>query len=834
MNDDAIATFRRYLNEYDPTWSGPVGSAERQRGKLKKNPDPAGTHRLEARIGLIQAQLAAGQHPALRQNAEDLIALADKEAKADDDLAARVRIKLKESYEQTGPYEKQIEIRREFLQAHPKHPEAPAISRWIAYIFMNNGLPDEAVVAFEEFIGGENYQFIDNAAANVPDPESGITPAAQLERWRQEAAHLIGQIRFDQGAYEKAIARWKKYVQQHPNGAEWAAAQSGIVNASFQLALEAVASDDEDLARERFNEFLATYPLDPRARQILFTLGQMHVVAAEKMEEDAKAKPGAVKARYEQAIAAWARLIGKYPQTEEASLALYRTGILQSEKLDRLEDGLATFKRLQWGSWAAPAQARVTLLSEKSLGVATERTFRSDEKAEVAVTARNIEKVTVSLYPLNLESYFRKTHRLDRIDHLDIGLIQPSKTWEVAFDDYRKYQQLDRRIPIPLPGKGAAAALVKVEGGDWSATTLVLRSDIDLILKSSRREVLVYAEDRRLGKPAAGADLLISDGSKIIATGKTGEDGVFRGRFPELAEQGSVRVFAKSPKGVATNLLEIGTLQSSSGLAARGYIFTDKPAYLPGEEVNIRGILRDVAEGSYQVPEAKNWHVSVHDPAGRLLAFDEVEIDKFGAFDSSLSLPASAALGGYQITAKVAEGTTRWTGAFEVSESKIDRIRLAIEFPESVYFRGEKVSGTIRANYYWGSPAVDQIVEYTLPDGRTLSGKTDAAGELQFEIDTTGFVPGQMLVFNAAIAAHNLNQSEAVFLAELGYGIEVKPSGPVALAGQPIPVTVRTTGADGEPVGRKLTLTILRREVSKSNPTLEAVPWLSHQPPAPR
>jgi tetratricopeptide (TPR) repeat protein len=99
------------------------------------------------------------------------------------------------------------------------------------------------------------------------------------------------------------------------------------------------------------------------------------------------------KEEYAKAIEEWSRLISKYPNTEESSLALYRTGVFQSEQLGQLEDALATFRRLTWGSWAQPAKARVVMLSQKSLGVATERTFRTSEVAKIAVTVRNIVAV---------------------------------------------------------------------------------------------------------------------------------------------------------------------------------------------------------------------------------------------------------------------------------------------------------------------------------------------------------------------------------------------------------------------------------------------------------
>ncbi len=832
QHPQAAATYQQYLDQFDPTWSGVVGSAERQRGQLKENPKPAGERRLEARAALIDALYHAGNYVAAKQNADDLLALLAKERPDDGDFAARIRLRRLNAYDKEGSPEKQIANRHDFLKHHPAHEEAPAVSNGIAVIYSRTGRADDAVAAHEDFIAGVNYTFEADEKATTPDPKTGVSPAEKVEQWKRAAAFQIGQIRFSQSKYEDAIARWQKYVVRYPNGAEWAAAQSGIVNAEFQMAVAAVAADDEKIARERFGAFLKKYPLDGRSRQILFTLGQIHMAAAEKMEAEDK-KGAAVDTRYKQAAAEWSRLISKYPNTEEASLALYRTGIIYSEKLDRLEDGLAAFKRVTFGSWAGPAKARVVLLSEKSLGVATEHTFRSNEQLEIAVTTRNIEKLKISLYPLNLESYFRKTHQLARVDHLDIDLIQPDKTWEVELEDYTKFREMVRRIPVAVGRGGAFAGIVKVEGGDWSATTLVLRSDIDLILKSSRREVLVYAEDGRKGQPAAGAKLLISDGSKIIGTGVTGEDGVFRARFDELKEGDSVRVFATTKTGIATNMLNIGGLSFSSGLGRRGYIYTDKSAYRPGERVAVRGVIRDVKEGSYIVLEETAWEVRITDPSGRMISLTEVKLDRFGAFDSGLALPRGTQLGDYGITATEPKSGISYSGVFKVAEFKLDRIRLAMEFPQRVYFRGEMVKGTITATYYWGSPAANQIVQYTLPDGRQRTGTTDEEGKLKFELDTTGFKPGQALNFAAIINTFNITQNASVFLAQLGFRVGVKPAQPLALSGEPFEVELKTTGADGEPVGKELTVTVLRRELAKSNRTLEAVPWLSHAPPIP-
>ncbi len=817
----AIAALRQYLDEFDPIWTGPVGSMARQRGQLKQISVAPGKHRLEARFALISSQVVNGDNDAARQNIDAFLPLLEDDVMDFNDGSGGVlrRDKADVAYQRVLTYSQDppnyVAEAQRFLAAHPAYRLSMELARGLPNKLVELGRTDEAIAAHRDFVDGENFQFIADDKATIPDPQTGVSPAEHLKGLQRESFFQIAQLWFEQKKYDEAIKQWQAYVNRYPDGAQWAESQSGIINAEFQIGLDAVAAGDEALARRHFAEFLTQYPLDQRARQIMFTLGQMHVAKEE----------------YGKAIEEWSRLVSKYPNTEESSLALYRTGVFQSEQLGQLEEALATFRRLTWGSWAQPAKARVVMLSQKSLGVATERTFRTNEVVNVAVTARNIETLKVSVFPLNLESYFRKTHVLGRIDHLDIDLIEPERTWEVKLDGYQKYTQLIRNIEIPFPDNLAGVAVVKIEGGDWSASTLVIRSDIDLILKSSRKEALVYVEDQLRNEPAADTELLFSDGSTIIATGKTGADGVFRGKFPELTKIDALRVLATGPHGSATNLLNIENLRFSTGLSRRGYLYTDKAAYHQGESVAIRGVIRDVQDGSYIVPEQREYRVRVMDPSGRLLGESDVTLSEFGAFDAAIQIPNSAALGAYSIIAHPSDKKEiTHQGSFVVQQFKLDRIRLAFDFPRRVYFRGEEIKATLSAIYYWGSPAPDKLVEISLPDGRKLSQKTDAEGKIEISLDTAGFVPGAPLQFGASIPSLNLSANTAVYLAKLGYRIGLKPDQPLALANEAFEVQIETTGADGEPVGKDLTLVVSRSETQRQNPVLEAVPWIAYNP----
>ena len=95
----------------------------------------------------------------------------------------------------------------------------------------------------------------------------------------------------------------------------------------------------------------------------------------------------------------------------------------------------------------------------------------------------------MNLYKLNLEAYWRKMYDVKGVEDLDLGLINPNKTWQYDVPDYEKYKPFECDIDIPFDGAGVYA--VQVGDESLESTTLLVRSDIETITKTSRREVLV-------------------------------------------------------------------------------------------------------------------------------------------------------------------------------------------------------------------------------------------------------------------------------------------------------------------------------------------------------
>ena len=827
----AVNDFHAYLDEFDPDWTGPTGSTA-----LKEvNPPPPGEHIVEARFRLARAEIDRGSRPQGRWQAEDLIRMLSADDAGDErELLADTRWLVVRSYNMPNPpgahLDMAVTASRDFLRNHPVDPRAVKAAFDIAQAYQNHGRTSDAVEAYRGFIDGDGFQLPNGETATAEHPDLPKSPAELKEEWTQLALYRIGAIQFQQHEYENAIETWQSYVNRHPNGANWAASQNGIVNAQFQQGVQALAEKEYARARGAFQQFLREHPLDQRARRILFAFGQIAAAEAEQAEEDERDEDE-VHTLYRKAVDEWRKLVGKYPNTQESSLALYKIGMIHEEKLQDFDAALDAYRNLTWGSYASQARQRIQVMTETSLTARTERVFRTDETPRIRVNSRNIETLTVRLYRIDLEAYFRKMHSTGDVHSLDVSLIEPDKTWEETVENYRDYMPYEQTIDIPFEDGEPGACVVSVtDEENWRATTLVLRSDLEIIVKSSRREALAFAQDRLANQPAEGVRILLSDGESVFATGETGEDGVYLASHDDLKDLSNVRVMAVRDGHVAAHNLNLKGLGFSSGLVPKGYIYTDRHVYRPGETVSCRGILREVVDGEYAVPHNIDFDVSILDAQGRLLRQDPVELSRFGSFHLDVPLTDNAALGDYTIQATGTDADGKpltFNGTFKVQEFKLEKIRLALDFPQSVYFRGETVRGEATAEYYWGQPVADSAIRVTLPDGRVETKRTDEQGRIELSFDTTPMAPGSALSFQAQLKGENVSTSAVLFLARLGYTAAVSAGEDLVLAGTPFDVTVKTTAADGEALGKQMTLTVLRRETPKPDKVLDRIPWMA-------
>ncbi len=155
-----------------------------------------------------------------------------------------------------------------------------------------------------------------------------------------------------------------------------------------------------------------------------------------------------------------------------------------------------------------------------------------------------------------------------------------------------------------------------------------------------------------------------------------------------------------------------------------------------------------------------------------------------------------------------------------------NEIRLEVELPRKVYYRGEKIEGKIRLRYYYGTPLAGREIQYQLADDRLHTGTTNAAGELAFEFPTRRYSESQALALAVLAPEHNLRTVERVFLAARGFDIRVSTVRKVYLGGETFDANVTVTDPADKPVGVTLKLEILEKVTADgksgerlSNPT---------------
>ena len=218
--------------------------------------------------------------------------------------------------------------------------------------------------------------------------------------------------------------------------------QQGILDAEYQIGEDLISEKKYAESRAAWEQFMSKYPLDVRTYKILYTFGFIQyqlALESKKNKESDKARE-----LFQKAISEWEKLISKSPNGAESQAALFMMGKIYEEELKDLAKALATYRKVQHGNYYSESQGRILQMTAKHLALSTERIFRTNETPGVKAHVRNIKKLNVRMYKLNLEEYFRKEHTIQNVEKLDLALIEPDKVWEVAVTDYAEYLQIGR------------------------------------------------------------------------------------------------------------------------------------------------------------------------------------------------------------------------------------------------------------------------------------------------------------------------------------------------------------------------------------------------------
>ncbi len=627
----------------------------------------------EATYGLARAYLALGK---VREGREMLERL---EARFADHALVPLAVEaLGASYppNEKESLKKRLAHWKRFAERYPQHEAAPRVLYQSAVSLHQAGELEAAVKAYGEVL--EKH------------PKHEIAP---------EAGFAIGQARLARQEYDLAREAWAQFLGRFPNHPRFVEAQRAIVQAAFQKGQDHFAASRFEAAEAAWREFLGPYPVDALAPR-----AQLMVGFALQRRGD-----------WKKAVDEFAVCASKYRQSAEAAQAQLQVALIREREEKNLPEAIRQYEALvrtfPYAPEAAQARETVRAMKEKSLRVTSARAFATNEPFVLGVASRNVPKLKLKAYKLDLLEYFRKKHAVGGIEELAVEIVAPDKTWTDEVEGYEPYRLFERDMKLPLEGRGAY--VVSCEEDEFRAVTLVLRSDITIIAKQGPQSMLVFAKDEVANAPAQGVHVLLSDGGSIVAEGDTGKDGVFQHKFD--GGMGAVRVFAYRGKPGAYDVATTEVTPAAGttwGYTTKAYLYTDRPVYRPGQKVFYRGILRRVESGLYQASQNLPVTVSIRDSKGVTLSEREMRTNAFGSFSGEIELGEEPPLGTYFVNARF-EGTD-FQGTFEVESYKKPDVLVEVEPARRDVLTGEEVKAVARLKYYFGGAVKNAPVRWSV------------------------------------------------------------------------------------------------------------------------
>lgn len=261
---------------------------------------------------------------------------------------------------------------------------------------------------------------------------------------------------------------------------------------------------------------------------------------------------------------------------------------------------------------------------------------------------------------------------------------------------------------IPLDLKEPGVYVVEAVSGLARAYTIVVLSRLGLVTKTAPGQVLLFAVDRRAGTPREGCATSVIVNRQVVAWGATGADGVHLAELPRAEAEDLIALARCGDDTIVSN--PGGYFLREASRTLKGYVYTDRPVYRPGHTVHLKAVLRWLDRGQPERFDRPQVEIVVSDPDDKVILRQPRAVDRFGSAFTSLSLPASAALGDYSITVNSEDSSA--TGGFAVEEYRKPEFEVGVSSPQRFYLQRSPATVTIRARYYFGQPVAHGKVAY--------------------------------------------------------------------------------------------------------------------------
>ncbi len=344
---------------------------------------------------------------------------------------------------------------------------------------------------------------------------------------------------------------------------------------------------------------------------------------------------------------------------------------------------------------------------------------------------------------------------------------------------------------------------------------------IRVIVTDSKNEAIA-------GSGSVRIELLVPDQKpRPLFTGRLNHRGTTEAQFQfptGVVGNYQLRYVADTPIG-STEFTQSVRLEDKVSIL----LTTEKPIYQPGQTIHVRALALDRSD--HEAAAARKLTFEVEDSRGNKVFKKATQTDKFGIASAEFGLADEVNLGTYHLRALMGEPDAPPTNtaeiALNVQRYVLPKFKVALDFAgkdnqtKRGYRPGDHVTGTVRANYFFGKP-VDggeitvkaSSMDVAVYEITSIQGKTDRDGAYHFDLKLPAYFAGRPLTQGAArvlieatvkdSAEHAETRGEPITVTESPLLVTAVPEGGTLVPNLENQVFILTSYPDGTPASADL------------------------------
>jgi uncharacterized protein YfaS (alpha-2-macroglobulin family) len=349
-------------------------------------------------------------------------------------------------------------------------------------------------------------------------------------------------------------------------------------------------------------------------------------------------------------------------------------------------------------------------------------TYDAGQPARLFVAHRNVDRLDLALYRLTRDQFLEAMRNWwefepggELLRDWSVNVSGPkNETKYAAIDLVENRGQLPPGIyflDLHAPG---------IEYDRWGHRHVLVVSDINLTLKATSDEALVWATDLSTGAPLEGLTLMAQDETgPSFGRGVTGRDGLARIEVPDRRYRGGLYVYSDQPFVLTyehwnpgIGVWDFGFEGGYEEASFRSHVYTDREIYRPGQTVYFRGLIRAEKDVQYRLPDLRSVQVQIYDANYEQLFNEELSLNEFGAFDGEIQLAEGASLGYYRVQTQATDLYAETT--FQVAAYRQPEFEVNVTPDEPEILQGTPTSAVVDVSYFFGGPVANVQIQWNV------------------------------------------------------------------------------------------------------------------------